>query len=110
MCNLKQQAKREFQKYYIFHSTHFNLAYDSTLRNLWSKVTSDVHVAKSMKGTWGVQSVKHPPFGFRSGHDLAVCGLEPHVGLCADGVEPAWDSFTLPLSLPALSLSLSQNK
>ena len=32
---------------------------------------------------------------------ISVRELEPHVGLCADGAEPAWDS---------LSLSLSQNK
>ena len=69
--------------------------------------------------------------GFGSGHDLVVREIRPHVGLCADSVEPAWDSLSLclsvslslslspPLSLPlsclsslcaSLSLSLSQNK
>ena len=50
---------------------------------------------------------------FGSGHDLAVCDIEPHVGLHADSVEPAWDSLsTLPplmhvrACLRALSLSL----
>ena len=47
------------------------------------------------------QLVKHPTLDFGSGHDLAVRGIEPHVGLQADSAEPAWDS---------LSLSLSQNK
>ena len=35
-----------------------------------------------------------------SGHDLRVCGIEPRVRLCTDGVEPAWDSLSLPLSVP----------
>ena len=63
---------------------------------------------------------------FSSGHDLMVHGVEPHVWLCTDNVEPAWDSlspslsacppFMLSLLLPSLSpslslcLSLSQNK
>ena len=50
-----------------------------------------------------------------SGHDLAVCELEPRVGLCADSVEPVWDSLS-PSLCPSLararslslSLSLSQ--
>ena len=57
------------------------------------------------------QLLKRPTLGFNSGHDLMVCGLEPHVGLCADSVEPAWDSLSFPLSmsLPRLSmLSLSK--
>ena len=36
------------------------------------------------------------------------CGIKPHVGLCTDSVEPAWDSLS-PISLcpsPALSPSL----
>ena len=41
--------------------------------------------------------------------------FEPRVGLYADSVEPAWDSFSFLLFLPlpsscALSLTLSQNK
>ena len=63
---------------------------------------------------WGVrvaQLAERPTLGFRSSHDLTVCGFQPHAGLCADGVESARDS--LPPSLcpsPALSPSLSQNK
>ena len=68
-------------------------------------------------------SVECPAPGFGSGHDLMVRGIEPHVRLCADSVEPAWDSLSLPVSLTlshlcahacahalsrALSLSLSK--
>ena len=56
------------------------------------------------------QSIR-PDFG--SGHELTVCGIEPHVGLCAGGMEPAWDFFLPPLSAPPplmLSLSLKINK
>ena len=68
------------------------------------------------------QSVKCPTLDFSSGHDLTVCEFEPHMGLCADRVEPAWNSpslsaptwLTLSLSLSlsfslSLSLSLSVN-
>ena len=62
-------------------------------------------------GAWVAQSVKRPTLDFGSGHDLTVREKEPHVGLCADGVEPAWDSLSLPLSLPLpCSYLLSQNK
>ena len=37
---------------------------------------------------------------FGSGHDLAVCEFEPHVGLCADSSEPgACFTFCVSLSL-----------
>ena len=60
-----------------------------------------------------------PDFG--SGHDLSVCEFKPHIWLCSDSVEPAWDSLALLLSLllPCsrervlhllFSLSLSQNR
>ena len=56
-------------------------------------------------------SVKRATLDFGSGRDLPVRGLEPHPGLCADSEEPAWDSLSLPLSLPppppALCLVLS---
>ena len=48
--------------------------------------------------------------GFGSGHDLAVHGLEPHIGLCADSSEPgACFGFCLPLSL-CLPCSCSVSK
>ena len=58
------------------------------------------------------QSDKHPTLGFGLGH-LVVCGFEPHIGLCADRTEPAWDPLSLslcPSSALKLALSLSQNK
>ena len=65
------------------------------------------------------QSGKGPTLGLGSGHDLTVRGINPRMGLCADSVEPAWDSLSLSLSLhpsptqaPARSrsLPLSLNK
>ena len=53
------------------------------------------------RGAWVAQSVKCLTLGFSSGHDLRVFGIGPHIGLCADSAEPAWDS-------PPLSLSLSK--
>ena len=48
-------------------------------------------------------SVKCPTLDFGSGPDLTVRKIGPHVGLCPDGAEPAWDSLYAP---PLLSLSL----
>ena len=45
------------------------------------------------------QSVKHLTLDLGSDHDLMVCEFEPHIGLCADGAEPAWDSVFLSLCL-----------
>ena len=46
----------------------------------------------------------------RLGHDLTICGFEPHVGLCADSSEPgACFRFCVCLSLcpsPARALSV----
>ena len=63
--------------------------------------------------TWVAPSVKCPTLDFSSGHDLTVGEIEPHVGLFAHSMEPAWDSVSLPLTLCpscALSLSLSLSK
>ena len=57
------------------------------------------------------QLVKHPTLGFGSGHDPIVGEFAFPIGLCADSVEPAWDSLSLPLSPPLPpSLFLSINK
>ena len=45
-------------------------------------------------GTWVAQSVKHLILDFGSGHDLMVREFKPCIGLCTDGVEPAWDSLS----------------
>ena len=50
--------------------------------------------------TFVVQSVKHPTLDFDSGHGLMVCEIKPHIGLCADSAEPAWDSVSFSLSVP----------
>ena len=61
------------------------------------------------EGTWVVQSVKHLTLSFISGHDLMVHGIEPHVGICADSEEPAWNFLSPSLSAsPPCSLSLSK--
>ena len=53
--------------------------------------------------------VEGPTHSFSSGHDLTVCGFEPHVGLQATGAEPAWDSLSPSLTVPPLlALSLSK--
>ena len=43
---------------------------------------------------------------FGSGHDLAVHGFEPHIGLCVDSLEPAPGSLS-PFLYPPLPRSLS---
>ena len=56
------------------------------------------------------QSLRHPALNFGSGHNLTVGEFEPHIGLCADNMEPAWDYLSPSFSAPpllALSLSLS---
>ena len=58
--------------------------------------------------------VKCPTLGFSSGHDLTVYGIEPLVGLCADGTESAWGSPSpSPPSAPSplmRTCALSNNK
>ena len=51
----------------------------------------------SFWGTGVAQSVEHLTLGFCSGHGLTVRGLEPHVRLCTDSAEPAWDSLSLQI-------------
>ena len=55
------------------------------------------------------QSVKRLTLESGSGCDLLVREFEPHIGLCADRVEPAWDSLSPFLSAPP-PLSVSQDK
>ena len=61
-------------------------------------------------GAWVAQLVKRQTLDFSSGPDLRVHGFEPHVGLCADSMEPAWDSLSPPPPTCARSLSLKINK
>ena len=59
-------------------------------------------------GAQVAQSMKRPALDFGSGLDLTVREFEPHVGLCADDVEPAWDSLSPSLSLTLCPSPLSQ--
>ena len=45
--------------------------------------------SRNSKGAWVAQSVKWLTLDFSSGHDLTVPEIEPHIGLCADSIEPA---------------------
>ena len=67
---------------------------------------------RTLRGAWVVPSVKDLTLDFGSGHDLTVCEMESCVGLCADSMEPAWDSLscTLSLSLSTPPPTLSINK
>ena len=65
----------------------------------------------TLPGAWVAQWVEHLTLDFGSGHNLIVHEFKPGIGLCTDSVEPAWNSLSLPLSLPLpflLSLSLSK--
>ena len=46
---------------------------------------------------------------FSSGYHVSVCEIKPHVRLCANSVEPAWDSLSLSLCTPSTH-SLSQSR
>ena len=60
------------------------------------------------KGLWVAQLVKRLTLDFGSGHDFTVHSMEPHMGLCAGGMGPVWDSLSLPLpTLHMLVCSLS---
>ena len=58
------------------------------------------------QGLWVAQSVERPALDFRSGHDLTVHGIEPHVRLYTDSVAPTWVSVFM--SLPLLHSCNSQ--
>ena len=60
-------------------------------------------------GHLGGSVVKRMTLGFSSGHDLTAHGFEPHIGLRADSVEPAWDSLSPSLS-PSLAILISLSK
>ena len=82
------------------------------LTGIKRKVTTYILNNKA-QGCLGGSLVKHPALDFSSGHDLTVHGIKPRIGLCTDTEEPAWDSLSLPLSLPfpcSCTLPLSINK
>ena len=65
-----------------------------------------------LRATWVAQSVKRLTLDFGSGQDLTVHEIESCIGLCSGSTDPAWDSLSVPLSLPLpmLMFSLSLSK
>ena len=59
------------------------------------------------RGTQVTQSVMHLTLDFGSGHHLMILQFKPHVRLCADGAETAWDSFS-PLSAASFILKINK--
>ena len=63
-----------------------------------------------VEGVSAARSIERLTFDFGPGHDLTVHEIKPHIRLCADSNEPAWDSLSLSLSAPPLlTLSVSQD-
>ena len=54
------------------------------------------------RGTWVAQLVQRPTLDFNSSHNVTVREIKPRTGLCADSIEPAWDSCSASLSAPPL--------
>ena len=42
-----------------------------------------------LQGAWVAQSFKRLTLDLSSGHELMICEIEPHTGLCADSAELA---------------------
>ena len=63
---------------------------------------------RKVGGTWVTQSLKGPPLGFGSDHDLRVMGLSPALESVLFSKESAGDSlfFCLPVPFPPLTLSV----
>ena len=64
-------------------------------------------------GVWVTQLVRYMTLDFGSGHGFMVCEFKPHVGLCTDSMEPAWDSLSPSHSAPPplmRAFVVSQNK
>ena len=57
-----------------------------------------------------VQSTKCLTLDPGVGHDLIVHGFEACIGLCTDGMEPAWDSVSPSLCPYLLVLSVSTSQ
>lgn len=82
--------------FYVYHSIPKAL---SSLSYQWIKNIK-------FQGDWVSQSVEHPALGIGSGHHLMIHEFEPHIGLFADGVVPAWNLVSPPLCpSPACALS-----
>ena len=104
----KEQRERETQN--PKRAPGSKLSAQSLTRGLNSRSVRSRPELKS--GAWVAQSVEHPTLDFGC-HHLMVREFEPHVRLCADSAEPAWDPLFLSLFLSclcALSLSLKIHK
>ena len=77
-----------------------------SLRKLNLKSSSTLACDNLSSSKYG-KLVEHLNLDFGSGYDLIVCEPKPHIGLCADSMEPAWHSLSPSLSVPPL-LSLSK--
>ena len=70
----------------------------------------NVHRSSDVWDCGVAQSVKQmSALGFGSGHDLTIPEFEPCIRLCADSVEPAWNSPSLS-ALPPVALFLKISK
>ena len=69
------------------------------------KLTWEKNKMKLVSGRLGGSVGEASDSWFRLRSWSQGCEIKPHVGLCADTTEPAWDSLSLSLSLP-LSLIL----
>ena len=77
-------------------------------------VYQDYRKSTVNSGAWMAQSVEYLTLHFGAGHHLMVHEIKPHMGLCTDSTEPAWDSLSPYLCVPSPSsltcmLPLSQN-
>uniref|UniRef100_A0ABI7Y6B1 V-type proton ATPase subunit C n=1 Tax=Felis catus TaxID=9685 RepID=A0ABI7Y6B1_FELCA len=75
----------------------------ATTKNNNLAITSKFNIPDLKVGTLDVlvglsdELAKLDAFVEGSGHHLTVREVEPHLELCADSVEPAWDSLSLSL-------------
>ena len=93
----------EFKEFTITQSGILhNLCVFSFKPSLLSHPFQGTRVAQLVKHP---TQVKHPISDLGLGHDHTVC--EPHIGLCTDGVKPAWDSVA-PSFCPSPACALSK--
>ena len=98
----------------VLRNRAFAYSSPATVPSSGSQASNSSKIQSRIRGAWAAESVKHPTPDFGSGHDLTVHGIEDCVSLCADSVEPGWDSLSPSLPAPPglmlITLSLFQNK
>ena len=60
-----------------------------TTRESWK-----IRIVDDLGMPWWLSWLSVSALDFSSDGELMDCEMEPHVGLCADSMEPAWDSFS----------------